>query len=112
MRFQKLKLSSLLAFIRGVVVVGALAQTNVATSSKWEVLVNWGQLPAGANWGALSQVSTTPEGQIVVFRRMVPSFFVFNPDRSFIKSWGDVPYRLAHGIRIDKDRKEIKSRVV
>ena len=26
-----------------------------------------------------------------------------NPDGSFVKSWGDTPYRLAHGIRIDKD---------
>jgi DNA-binding beta-propeller fold protein YncE len=103
MRFKRLKLFSLLAFVIGASVVSALAQTSVATNSKWEVLANWGQLPAGANWGAPSQVSTTPDGQIVVFRRMVPSFFVFNPDGSFVKSWGDVPYRLAHGIRIDKD---------
>jgi DNA-binding beta-propeller fold protein YncE len=103
MRFKRLKLLSSLTFVIGAVVLSALAQTNVATDSKWEVLVNWGQLPAGANWGAPSQVSTTPEGQIVVFRRMVPSFFAFNPDGSFVKSWGYVPYRLAHGIRIDKD---------
>ena len=73
MRFKRLKLFSLLVFVIGVVVLSALAQTNVATNGKWEVLANWGQLPAGANWGAPSQVSTTPEGQIVVFRRMVPS---------------------------------------
>jgi DNA-binding beta-propeller fold protein YncE len=85
------------------VAVGVLAQTNAVSNSNWEVLASWGQLPAGANWGSPSQVSTTPEGQIVVFRRMVPSFFVFNPDGSFVKSWGDVPYKLAHGIRIDKD---------
>jgi len=34
---------------------------------------------------------------------MVPSFFIFNPDGSFVKSWGDVPYKLAHGIRIDRE---------
>ena len=34
---------------------------------------------------------------------MVPSFFVFNPDGSFVESWGDVAYKLAHGIRIDMD---------
>jgi len=52
MRFKRMKLFSLLAFVIGAVVVSALAQTKVATTSKWEVLVNWGQLPAGANWGA------------------------------------------------------------
>src|SRR5262245_45901964 len=91
------------SFILCALVMGALAQSNTATNDKWEVLTSWGQLPAGATWGAPSQVSTTPEGQIVVFRRMVPSFFVFNPDGSFVKSWGETPYRLAHGIRIDKD---------
>jgi DNA-binding beta-propeller fold protein YncE len=90
------------AFVIGALVAGAFAQSN-AGSGKWEVLPAWGQLPAGSTWGAASQVSTTPEGQIVVFRRMVPSFLVFNPDGTFVKSWGDAPYRLAHGIRIDKD---------
>ena len=64
---------------------GALAQTNTPTNANWDVLAAWGQLPAGANWGAPSQVSTTPEGQIVFFRRMVPFFFVFNePCCSFL----------------------------
>ena len=90
-------------FVLGAIVVSALGQSNTATNDKWQVLPTWGQLPAGATWGAPSQVATTPQGQIVVFRRMVPSFFVFNPDGSFVKSWGDTPYKLAHGIRIDKD---------
>jgi DNA-binding beta-propeller fold protein YncE len=81
-------------------VVGAFAQSS---AGKWEVLQSWGQLPAGTTWGAASQVATTKEGQIVVFRRMNPSFFVLNPDGTFVKSWGDTPYKLAHGIRIDKD---------
>ena len=81
-------------------VVGAFAQSP---AGKWEVLQSWGQLPAETTWGAASQVATTKEGQIVVFRRMNPSFFVLNPDGTFVKSWGDTPYKLAHGIRIDKD---------
>ena len=84
------------------VVAGAFAQSNTGTSN-WEVLATWGQLPAGTAWGAASQVATTAEGQIIVFRRMVPSFFVLNPDGSFVKSWGDIPYRLAHGIRVDRE---------
>jgi sugar lactone lactonase YvrE len=82
------------------VVVGAFAQSN---TGNWEVLQSWGQLPAGTTWGAASQVATTKEGQIVIFRRMNPSFFVLNPDGTFVKSWGDTPYKLAHGIRIDKE---------
>src|SRR5262245_42435326 len=91
------------ALVVGALVVSAAGQSSTGEGGKWEVLSSWGQLPAGTAWGAASQVSTTPEGQIVVFRRMVPSFFVFNPDGSFVKSWGETPYRLAHGIRIDRD---------
>jgi DNA-binding beta-propeller fold protein YncE len=68
----------------------------------WEVLPSWGQLPVGMTMGAASQVATTADGQILVFRRAVPSFFVFNPDGTFVKSWGD-QYRLAHGVRVDRE---------
>jgi DNA-binding beta-propeller fold protein YncE len=84
-------------------VSGAFAQSGGGSNGKWEVLASWGQLPEGGNWGAPSQVATTPQGQIVILRRMVPSFFVFNPDGTLVKSWGDTPYKLAHGIRIDRD---------
>ncbi len=89
------------ALLFGVIIVAAFAQSN--GGGKWEVLPSWGQLPEGGNWGSPSQAATTPEGQIVILRRMVPSFAVFNPDGTLVKSWGDTPYKLAHGIRIDRD---------
>jgi DNA-binding beta-propeller fold protein YncE len=82
---------------------GVLAQSGTTTGGAWQVLESWGQLPAGTTWGGASQVSTTPDGQIVVLRRANPAFFVLNPDGTFVKSWGENLYRLAHGIRIDKD---------
>lgn len=91
------------AVVLSALVLGALAQSSAPGSGRWEVLPDWGQLPAGVSWGGVSQVSTTPEGQIVIFRRAVPSFFVLNPDGTFVKSWGDMAFRLAHGIRIDRD---------
>ncbi|HET9131485.1 MAG TPA: hypothetical protein VFO86_11080, partial [Terriglobia bacterium] len=59
-------------------VTGVLAQTS-SVGTKWQVLESWGQLPAGAAWGSPSQVATSSQGQIIVFRRTLPSFFVFNP---------------------------------
>ena len=84
-------------------VPGMLAQTNIVSTGKWQVLDSWGQLPAGAAWGSPSQVATSAQGQIIVFRRTLPSFFVFNPDGTFVKSWGDTTYKLAHGVRVDRD---------
>ena len=96
------KLGFILLFCIAVA-AAAFAQSTPPSSGAWEVLPSWGQLPAGMTWGAASQVATTPQGQIVVFRRALPSFFVLNPDGTFVKSWGDTPYKLAHGIRIDKE---------
>lgn len=91
------------AFMVAALVMGAFAQSSAPSSGKWEVLASWGQLPEGANWGSPSQVATTIDGNILVLRRMVPSFFLFKPDGSFVKSWGDAPYKLAHGIRVDRE---------
>jgi len=90
------------AFILVALVAGALAQSNTTANANWEVLPSWGQLPEGANWGAPSQIATSLDGNIVVLRRMAPSFFVFKPDGTFVKSWGEM-YKLAHGIRIDRE---------
>src|SRR5690349_12510785 len=93
----------LIVFVFLSLCLGVFAQSNTPANTNWEVLPSWGQLPAGANWGAPSQVATNLEGQIVVLRRMVPSFMVFNPDGTFVRSWGEAPYKLAHGIRIDRE---------
>jgi DNA-binding beta-propeller fold protein YncE len=79
------------------------AQSAPPRSGKWEVLSSWGDLPAGTTWGGATQASATPEGQIVIFRRAVPAFFLVSPDGKLVKSFGDIKYRAAHGIRVDRD---------
>jgi DNA-binding beta-propeller fold protein YncE len=78
---------------------GQSASTNGA---RWEVLPTWGQLPAGLQWEAASQISTTPDGQIVVLRRANPFFVVLTPDGTVVRTWGENLFRLAHGLRIDR----------
>jgi DNA-binding beta-propeller fold protein YncE len=81
----------------------ALAQSTAPPSGKWEVLSSWGNLPAGMTWGGATQASATPEGNVVIFRRAVPAFFVVSPDGKLVKSFGDTKYRAAHGVRVDRD---------
>jgi DNA-binding beta-propeller fold protein YncE len=85
--------------------IGSLvgAQSSTAPAGRWEVQTSWGQLPAGVTWSGASQASSTPDGQIVIFRRDVPAFFVVSPDGKLVKSFGDKKYRAAHGIRVDRD---------
>ena len=79
------------------------AQSTAPGSSKWEVLSSWGNLPAGTTWEGATQASTTPDGQIVIFRRAVPAFFIVSPDGKLVKSFGDMKYRAAHGVRVDRE---------
>jgi streptogramin lyase len=83
--------------------VGTLgAQSPAGGAVTWEVLPAWGHLPSGMQWEAASQVSTTPDGQIVVLRRASPFFVVLRPDGEVVRSWGENLFRLAHGLRIDR----------
>jgi DNA-binding beta-propeller fold protein YncE len=79
------------------------AQSNAPRNEKWDVLSSWGDLPSGTTWGGATQASTTPDGQIVIFRRAVPAFFVVSPEGKLIKSFGESKYRAAHGVRVDRD---------
>ena len=72
-----------------------------ATNSNWES-APWGKLPAGLEWEAASQVSTTPEGQIVVLRRANPFFVVMTPAGDVVRTWGENLFKVAHGLRIDR----------
>jgi peptidylamidoglycolate lyase len=72
-----------------------------ATNSNWES-APWGKLPPGLEWEAASQVSTTPEGQIVVLRRANPFFVLMTPAGDVVRTWGENLFKVAHGLRIDR----------
>lgn len=76
-------------------------QAQSPASGAWES-APWGKLPAGLAWEAASQVSTTPEGQIVVLRRANPFFVVLTPAGDVVRTWGENLFRVAHGLRIDR----------
>jgi DNA-binding beta-propeller fold protein YncE len=77
------------------------AQSPGSPASTWES-APWGKLPDGLAWEAASQVSTTPEGQIVVLRRANPFFVVLTPAGDVIRTWGENLFKVAHGLRIDR----------
>ena len=79
--------------------VSLSAQSN----SSWEVIHEWGNLPEGMEWGPASQLSATPDGRIVVFRREAPNFYILDADGNLLNSWGDDMFRGAHGVRVDSD---------
>jgi streptogramin lyase len=98
---MKRVLLATLALTAIVPLVGA--QSDAPRTSRWEVVSSWGNLPAGTEWGGATQASANPDGQIVIFRRAVPAFFIVSPDGKLVKSFGDTKYRAAHGVRVDRE---------
>jgi hypothetical protein len=91
----------LLAIAVVLLIIPLDAQSPGPTTGTWES-APWGKLPAGPEWEAASQVSTTPEGQIVVLRRANPFFVVMTPAGDVVRTWGENLFRVAHGLRIDR----------
>jgi hypothetical protein len=86
---------------RLLLVFAILLAPPLDAQSTWESAA-WGKLPAGLEWEAASQVSTTPDGQIVVLRRANPFFVVLTPAGDVVRTWGENLFRVAHGLRIDR----------
>jgi peptidylamidoglycolate lyase len=94
-------MTRLLPVLALVFLIVPLRAQSPGAASGWES-APWGKLPAGLEWEAASQVSTTPEGQIVVLRRANPFFVVLTPAGDVVRTWGENLFRLAHGLRIDR----------
>jgi peptidylamidoglycolate lyase len=86
-----------------IAIVALSGSLSAQSAGSWEVIHDWGNLPDGVEWGPSSQLSATPDGRIVVFRREAPNFYVLDADGNLLDSWGDDMFNLAHGIRVDAD---------
>jgi sugar lactone lactonase YvrE len=60
-------------------------------------------LPAGTTMGATASVAFDRNGHLFVLTRGDKTFFEFNPDGTFIRSFGDKLFTRSHGLRIDQE---------
>lgn len=61
------------------------------------------QIPADLEMGAPSSVVWTSTNSLLVFNRGTQPLMEFNPDGSFIRSWGQGLYIRPHGMRLDAE---------
>ena len=59
------------------------------------------QIPSDVEMGAPSSVAWTSTNRLLVFNRGPNPLMEFNPDGSFVRSWGQGQYDRPHGMRID-----------
>lgn len=63
----------------------------------------WAKLPSGIKLGLVSAVATDSTDRVFLFHRGKQPVLVFEPDGSFVRSWGDEYLKTPHGLRIDKE---------
>jgi hypothetical protein len=59
------------------------------------------QIPVDVEMGAPSSVAWTSTDRLLVFNRGPNPLMEFNPDGSFVRSWGQGQYLRPHGMRVD-----------
>src|SRR5579871_3394993 len=63
----------------------------------------WAKLPRGISWKEATAVATDSRDRVYVFNRGDHPLTVFEPDGTFISSWGEGLFVRPHGIHIGPD---------
>ena len=73
---------------------------------------DWGQLPPGVKWAAVTAVEPAPDGSIYVIHRcfanscagrMEAPILKYDPSGKLLKSWGQGMFIFPHGATVDRD---------
>ena len=92
-----------------IVVVGHMgyAQVNAPAGSNlpnpYRAVDKWAQLPAGVQFGAVSNVKPDAKGNVWVFHRGEPPIMQFDSSGKFLKSFGTGMFVQTHGLAIDNE---------
>jgi outer membrane protein assembly factor BamB len=70
---------------------------------RYEVLAQWGQLPAGWTYVEVVGVATDSKDRVYVFNRGDHPVIVFDQEGKFLTSWGEGLFTRSHGICIGPD---------
>ncbi|HEY5618405.1 MAG TPA: peptidyl-alpha-hydroxyglycine alpha-amidating lyase family protein [Vicinamibacterales bacterium] len=73
---------------------------------------DWGALPAGMKWPAVTAVESTPDGTIYVVARCFenactgrkePAILKYDAQGRLLKAWGEGMFNFPHGATVDRD---------
>ena len=107
---------SLASAVAGVVVVAAFAQQPAAPRNDlpqpYRTTRDWGQLPAGVKWAAVTAVEVAPDGTVYVVHRCFANscagrseapILKYNAEGTLLASWGQGMFLFPHGGTVDRD---------
>jgi DNA-binding beta-propeller fold protein YncE len=70
----------------------------------YEVIDQWGKLPAGLTFGTTHGVVEDSKGRILIHHTGRQSVVVLDPDGNYISSWGDDYQGGAHGMYLNREQ--------
>ena len=70
---------------------------------RYEVIDDWAKLPAGMQFGTTHGVVEDANGRIYIHHTGKQSVTIFEPDGTFIDSWGDEYEGGAHGMHLSRE---------
>ncbi len=69
----------------------------------YEVVEHWPRLPPHVGWPEVAGVATDSRKRVYLFNRGEHPVAIFNPDGTFLTSWGEGIFARPHGITIGPD---------
>ena len=69
----------------------------------YEELADWAQLPDGWSFKEVADVVVDSQDRVYVFNRGEHPMIIFEPDGSFVASWGEDLFVRAHGVTVSPD---------
>ncbi len=70
---------------------------------RYRVNTDWAQLPEGRRFGTTHGVVEDASGRIYIHHTGDPSTFIFEPDGTFVKAWGEDYAVGAHGMHLNAE---------
>ena len=102
----------LLAFVSVIAVTGQDLAPRNDLPQPYRTTRDWGQLPAGTKWAAVTAVEASPGGVIYVVHRCFanscagrsePPILKFDGNGRLLASWGEGMFIFPHGATVDGD---------
>lgn len=70
----------------------------------YALVEGWGKLPAGKAYGYTHGVVEDTRGRIYIHNQSVDAVCVFEPDGTFVASWGEAYATGAHGMHVSREK--------
>lgn len=77
--------------------------TDETASFRYDVNAEWEQLPAGIEHKDMSAVGIDSQDRVYLLTRFDPNVLVYEPDGSYITTWGGEVFTGPHGLSVGPD---------